>query len=58
MCVCGCDVVATHYAAGATGPGLNSAVVRTYLRFNSRASTLAGKQCLPCAVRLYQTVIA
>ena len=27
------------------------------LRFNSRASTLAGKQCWLCAVRLQQTVI-
>ena len=35
-----------HSAASAKGLGFNSPVVRSYLRFNSRASTLAGKQCL------------
>ena len=39
-------LVVTHSAAGAKGPGLNSRVARAYLRFNSRASTPAGKQCL------------
>ena len=42
----------THSAAGAMGPGFNFPVARTYLRFNYRASTLAGKQCWLCAVRL------
>ena len=35
-----------HTAASAKGPGFNSPVARAYLRFNSRASTLASKQCL------------
>ena len=35
-----------HSAAGAKGPGLNSPVARAYVRINSWASTLAGKQCL------------
>ena len=38
-------LVITHSDAGAKGPGFNSEVARAYLRFNSRASTLAGKQC-------------
>ena len=50
------DLVVTHSAAGAKGPGFNSRVARAYLRFNSRPSTLAGKQCWLCAVRLQQTV--
>ena len=49
-------LVVTHSAAGAKGPGFNSPVARAYLRFNSRASTLTGKQCWLCAVRLPQTV--
>ena len=48
-------LVVAHSAAGAKGPGLNSPVTRTYLRFNSRASTLAGRQCRPCGCT--QTVI-
>ena len=35
-----------HSAAGAKGPAFNSPVARAYLTFNSRASTLAGKQYL------------
>ena len=35
-----------HSAAGAKGPGFNFPVARAYLRFNCRAGTLAGKQCL------------
>ena len=35
-------VMVTHSAAG---PGFNFPVARAYLRFNSRASTLADKQC-------------
>ena len=50
-------LVVTHSTAGAKGPGFNSAVTRAYLRFNSRASTLAGRQCWLYAVRLQQTVI-
>ena len=46
-----------HSAARAKGPGFSSPVARAYLRFNFRPSTLAGKQCLLCAVRLQQTVI-
>ena len=46
-----------HTAAGAKGPGLTSSVARAYLRFNSMASTLAGKQCWLCASRLLQTVM-
>ena len=42
-----------HSAAGARCPGFNSPVARAYLRLNSRASTLAGKQCWLCAVRLH-----
>ena len=38
-------LVVTHSAAGANGPGFNSPVGRTYLRFNYPASSLAGKQC-------------
>ena len=38
--------VVIHSAASAQGPGFNSPVGRAYLRFNSRASTLAGRQCL------------
>ena len=45
-----------HSVAGAKGPGFNSPVVRAYLRFISRVSTLVGKQCWLCAVRLQQTV--
>ena len=33
-----------HSAAGAKDPEFNSPVARAYLRFNSRASKLAGKQ--------------
>ena len=50
-------LVVTRSAAGAKGPELNSTVVRAYSRFNSRVTTLAGKQCWLCAVRLQQTVI-
>ena len=50
-------LVVTHSAAGAEGPGFNSPVARAYLRFNSRASTPAGKQRRLCAVRLQQTAI-
>ena len=39
-------LVVIHSAAGVNGPGFNSPVTRAYLRFNSQASTLAGKQCL------------
>ena len=41
-----------HSAASAKGQGFNSPVTRVYLRFNSRASTLTGKQRLAmrCAV--------
>ena len=39
-------LVVIHSAASANGPGSNSSIARAYLRFNSRASTLAGKQCL------------
>ena len=35
-----------HSGAGAKGPGFDSPVARAYLRFNSQASALAGKQCL------------
>ena len=35
-----------HSHAGVKGPGFNSPVARAYSRFNSRASTLAGKPCL------------
>ena len=38
------DLVATHSAAGAEGLGFNFPVARAYLRFNSQASILAGKQ--------------
>ena len=34
-----------HLAASVKGPGFNSPIARAYLRFNSRASTLAVKQC-------------
>ena len=37
--------------------GFNFPVARAYLRFTSRASTLTGKQCWLCDVRLQQTVI-
>ena len=40
------DLVVIHSAASAKGPGVNFPVARAYLRFNYRASTLAGKQCL------------
>ena len=50
-------LVVTHSAAGAKGPWFNFTVARAYLRFNSWASTLAGKQCWLYAVRLQQTVI-
>ena len=50
-------LVVLHSAASAKGPGFNSPVARAYLRFNSRASTLAVKQCWLCAARLLQTVI-
>ena len=46
-----------HLAASAKGLGFNSPVAQAYLRFNSRASTLADKHCWLCAVRLQQTVI-
>ena len=39
-------LVVIHSAASANGPGVDLPVARAYLRFNSRASTLAGKQCL------------
>ena len=39
------DLVVIHSTASAKGPGFNSPVARTYLRFNSRASTLASKKC-------------
>ena len=35
----------TDAAAGAKGPGFISPVVRAYMRFNDRASTIVGKQC-------------
>ena len=38
-------LVVMHSAASAKGLGFNSQVTRAYLRFNSRASTLAGTQC-------------
>ena len=50
-------LVVIHSAAKATSPGFNSVDARAYLRFNSHASTLAGKQCWLYAVRLHQTVI-
>ena len=46
-----------HSAASAKGPRFNFPVARTHLIFTSRSSTLAGKQCWLCAVRLQQTVI-
>ena len=46
-------LVVIHSAASAKGPGLDQfPVARAYLRFNSRASTLAGKQYWLYAVRL------
>ena len=51
-------LVVKHFAAGAKGsegPGFNSPAAQSHLRFNSPASTLAGKRR---AVRLQQTVIA
>ena len=45
VCVCVCGVMVTNSAADAKGPRFNSSVARTYLGFNSRASTLTGKQC-------------
>ena len=39
-------LVVTHSAAGTNGPGFNSSIARAYLRFNYRASTLAGNQGL------------
>ena len=39
-------LVVTHSTAGVNDLGFNCPVARTYLRFNSRASTLASKQCL------------
>ena len=42
--------------SAAKGPGFNSAVARAHLKFNSQASTLAGKQCWLCAVRLQEIV--
>ena len=50
-------LVVTHSAASTKGPVINSPAGRAYLRFNSQASPLAGKQCFLCAVRLQQTVI-
>ena len=47
------DLVVTHSAAGTKGSKFNSPVARAYFRFNSQASTLAGKQCWLCAVRLH-----
>ena len=52
----GCPLV-KHSDASAMGSGFNFPVARAYLRFTSRASTLTGKQCWICAVRLQQTVI-
>ena len=37
-------LVVIHSAASVKGSGFNSPVARAYLRFNSRTSTLAGKQ--------------
>ena len=37
--------VVKHSAAGVKGPWFNFQVAQAYLRFNSWASTLAGKQC-------------
>ena len=37
-------LVVIHSAASAKGPGFNSPIFRAYLRFNSRASKLTGKQ--------------
>ena len=44
-----------HSAASAKGLGFNSAVAQAYLKFNARASTLAGKQAMRCT--LQQTMI-
>ena len=52
----GCPL-AKYSAASAMGSGFNFPVARAYLRFTARASTLTGKQCWLCAVRLQQTVI-
>ena len=41
-----CGLVVIRPAASAKGPWFNSPVARTYLRFNSRTSTPAGKRCL------------
>ena len=49
-------LVVIHSAASAKGPGFNSTVARTYLRFNSRASTHWQASRL-CIVQLQQTVI-
>ena len=48
----------THFVDGAKGPGFNSPVAKAQLRFNSWASTLAGKQCIAklCTVWLQQTM--
>ena len=51
------NLVIIHSAASAKAMGFNSPVAQEYLRFNSRAATLIGKQCWLCAVRLQQTVI-
>ena len=55
--ISGIGLVVKHAAASAMGSGFNFPVVREYLRFTFRASTLTGKQCWLCAVRLQQTVI-
>ena len=50
-------LVVTHSAAGARGakgPEFNAPVAWAYLSFNSRTSTLAGKQCWLCTVRLHK----
>ena len=45
----------TQSVAGARDPEFNSPVARPHLRFNSRASTLAGEQCWLYAVRSKKT---
>ena len=41
-----------YSAAIAKDSGFNSPIVRAYLRYNYLASTLEGRQCWLCAVRL------
>ena len=49
--------IVIHSAVSEKGPEFNSSVARAYFVFKSRSSTLAGKQCWLCAVRLQLTVI-